>query len=123
MMVGQNLINEKDNTQRSYRPNRRGHTAPRIPKSETKRQNEASRLKPQGRREADRDRSCNARVNVWTYITRTLRTDDDTHRLCEELGSIKSNAVGLCETNRRGKGLRELSRVEKEGGGGDACMK
>ena len=45
----------------------------------------------------------------YAYNTRTLRTDDDTSRLVEELGNIKWHVVGLCETKRRGEGLRELS--------------
>ena len=66
-------------------------------------------LSPQGRREADRFRSSNAKIHVCTYNTRTLRTEDDTNRLVEELGNIKWHVVGLCETKRRGEGLRELS--------------
>ena len=88
---------------------RKGQIAPQTPKSETKSQHEASRLKPQGRREADRFRSSNAKIHVCTYNTRTLRTEDDTNRLVEELGNIKWHVVGLCETKRRGEGLRELS--------------
>ena len=88
---------------------RKGQIAPQTPKSETKSQHEASRLKPKGRREADRFRSSNAKIHVCTYNTRTLRTEDDTNRLVEELGNIKWHVVGLCETKRRGEGLRELS--------------
>ena len=88
---------------------RKGQIAPQTPKSETKSQHEASRLKPQGRREADRFRSSNAKIHVCTYNTQTLRTEDDTNRLVEELGNIKWHVVGLCETKRRGEGLRELS--------------
>ena len=88
---------------------RKGQIAPQTPKSETKSQHEASRLKPQGRREADRFRSSNTKTHVCTYNTRTLRTEDDTNRLVEELGNIKWHVVGLCETKRRGEGLRELS--------------
>ena len=99
---------------------RKGQIAPPTPKPETKSQHEASRLKPQGRRETDRFKSSNAKIHrfrssndkihVCTYNTRTLRTDDDTSRLVEELGNIKWHVVGLCETKRRGEGLRELSR-------------
>ena len=88
---------------------RKGQIAPQTPKSETKSQHEASRLKPQGRREADRFRSSNAKIHVCTYNTRTLRTEDDTNRLVEELGNIKWHVVGLCETKRGGEGLRELT--------------
>ena len=88
---------------------RKGQIAPQTPKSDTKSQHEASRLKPQGWREADRFRSSNAKIHVCTYNTRTLRTEDDTNRLVEELGNIKWHVVGLCETKRRGEGLRELS--------------
>ena len=87
---------------------RKGQIAPQSPKSETKYQHEASRLKPQGRREADRFRSSNAKIHVCTYNTRTLRTEDDTNRLVKELGNIKWHVVGLCETTK-GEGLRELS--------------
>ena len=87
----------------------KGQVAPQTPKSETKSQHEASSLKPQGRREADRFRSSNAKIHVCTYNTWTLRTEDDTNRLVEELGNIKWHVVGLCETKRRGEGLRELS--------------
>ena len=88
---------------------RKEQIAPQTPKSETKPQHEASGLKPQGRREADRFRSSNAKIHVCTYNTRTLRTKDDTNKLVEELGNIKWHVVGLCETKRRGEGLRELS--------------
>ena len=88
---------------------RKEQIAPQTPKPETKSQHEASRLKPQGRRKADRFRSSNAKIHVCTYNTRTLRTEDDTSRLVEELGNIKWHVVGLCETKRRGEGLRELS--------------
>ena len=89
---------------------RKGQIAPQTPKPETKSQHEASGLKPQGRREADRFKSSNATIHVCTYNTRTLRTEDDTSRLVEELGNIKWHVVGLCETKRRREGLRELSR-------------
>ena len=88
---------------------RKGQIAPQTPKPETKSQHEASRLKPQGRREADRFKSSNAKIHVCTYNTRTLRTEDDTSRFVEELGNIKWHVVGLYETKRRGEGLRELS--------------
>ena len=88
---------------------RKGQIAPQTPKPETKSQYEASRLKPQGRHEADWFKSSNAKIHVCTYSTRTLRTEDDTSRLVEELGNIKWHVVGLCETKRRGEGLRELS--------------
>ena len=88
---------------------RKGQIAPPAPKPETKSQHEASRLKPQGRREAYRFQSSNAKMHVCTYNTRTLRTDDDTSRLVEELGNIKWHVVGFCATKRRGEGFRELS--------------
>ena len=53
--------------------------------------------------------SSNAKILVCTYNIRKLRTDDDTSRLVEELGKIKWHVVGLCETKRKGEGLRELS--------------
>ena len=80
---------------------RKGHIAPQTPKSETKSPHEALHLKPQGRREADRFRSSNAKIYVCTYNTRTLRTEDDTNRLVEELGNIKWHVVGLCETKKK----------------------
>ena len=83
---------------------RKGQIAPQTPKSETKSQHEASRLKPQGRREADRFRSSNAKIHVCTYNTRTLRTEDDTNRLVEELGNIEWHVLGLCE----GAGIAQL---------------
>ena len=95
---------------------RKGQIAPQTPKPETKSQHEASRLKPQGQRQADRFRSSNAKIHVCTYNTRTLRTEDDTSRLVEELGNIKWHVVGLRKTKRRGEGLRELL-------GGHGCMK
>ena len=95
---------------------RKGQITPQTPKSETKSQHEASRLKPQGRREADRFRSNNAKIHVCTYNTRTLRTEDDTNRLVEELGNIKRHVEGLCETKRRGKDLENYQ-------GGHGCMK
>ena len=116
LMVGQNPINDKKKQRGRTTQDRKGQIAPsynprskQTPKSETKSQHEASRLKPQGRREADRFRSNNAKIHVCTYNTRTLRTEDDTNRLVEELGNIKRHVEGLCETKRRGEGLRELS--------------
>ena len=99
------MMKEKQSTAQD----RKGQIAPQTPKPETKSQHEASRLKPQGRREADRFKSSNAKIHVCTYNTRTLRTGDDTSRLVEGLGNIKWHLVGLCETKRRGEGLRELS--------------
>ena len=87
---------------------RKWHIAPPTPKPETKSQLEASRRKPQRRRETDRFSSSNAKIHVCTYNTQTLRTDDDTNRLVEELGNIKWHVIGLCETKRRGEGLRDL---------------
>ena len=122
LIVGQTPSMMKVKQRGRTAQDRKGHIAPPTPKSEAKPQHEASRLKPQGRREADRFRSSNVKINVCTYNTRTLRTDDDTNRLVEKLGNIKSQVVGLCETKRRGEGPRELSRVgrrreEREGGG------
>ena len=110
LMVGQktpSIMKEKQRGRTAQ--DRKGQVAPQTPKSETKSQHEASRLKPQGRREVGRFRSSNAKIHVCTYNIRTLRTGDDTNRLVEELGNIKWHVVGLCETKRRGKGLRELS--------------
>ena len=101
------MMNEKQRGRTAQ--DRKGQIATQTPKPETKSQHEASRLKPQGRREAERFKSSNAKIHVCTYKTRTLRTDDDTSRLVEELGNIKRHVVGLCKTKRRGEGLRELS--------------
>ena len=51
-------------------------------------------------------------MSVCTYNTYTLRTDDDTDRLVEELGNVEWHVVEQCETNRRGgwEGLKEFSR-------------
>ena len=94
----------------------KGHIASSTLMPETKPQHEASRLKPQRRRETDSFRSCNAKINVCTYNTRTLKTDDDTNRLVEELGNIMCHVVELCETKRRGEEVREFSW-------GRGCMK
>ena len=107
------MMKEKE-TKRSYSPRPKRHIAPPTPKPETKRQHEASRLKPQGRCETDGFRSSNARINVCTYNTLTLRTDEDTNRLVEDSGNIKWHVVGICETKRRGKWLRELSAGKTE---------
>ena len=109
LMVGQNPINDERKTRGHTAQDRKGQIAPQTPKPETKSQHEASHLKPQGRREADRFKSSNAKIHVCTYNTRTLRTHDDTSRLVEELGNIKWHVVGQWETKRRGEGLRELS--------------
>ena len=82
-IVGQNPIIMAEKTKRSYSP-RKGQITPPSPKPETKSQHEASRLKLQVRREAERFKSSNATIHVCTYNTRTLRTDDDTSRLVEE---------------------------------------
>ena len=89
----------------------KGQIALQTPKPETKSQHKASRLKPQGRREEHRFKSSNAKIHVCTYNYQTLRREDDTSRLVEELDNIKWHVVGLCETKRRGEGLRELSEV------------
>ena len=104
-MAGQNPLSEKTKQRGHVAQDRKGHIAPRILNSPTKSQHEASHLKPEGRREAERVRSCNARINVYTYNTRTLRTDDGIHRLVEELGNIKL-ASSWAMRNRRGEGLR-----------------
>ena len=101
------MMKEKQRGRRAQ--DRKEQIAPQTLKPETKSQHEASRLKPQGRREADRFKSSNAKIHVCTYNTRTLRTNDDTSRLVEELGNIKWHVVGLCETKRRGKDLENFS--------------
>ena len=63
-------------------------------------------------------RSCNAKINVCTYNTRTLRTDDDTNRLVEELGNIKWHVIGLVKQKEEGKGFENF-----QGEGGHGCMK
>ena len=94
----------------------KGQIAPQTPKPEKKSQHEASRLKPQGRCEADRFKSSsNVKIHVCTYNIRTLRTEDDTSRLVEELGNIKWHVVGLCETKRRGEGLSGVSWMYETG--------
>ena len=109
------MMKEKQRGRKAH--DRKGQIASQTPKSVTKSQHEASRLKPQGLCEADRFRSINAKMHVCTYNARTLRTEDDINRLVEELDNIKWHVVGLCETKRRGEGLRELSG-DREGGGG-----
>ena len=99
----------KDKQRGHTAQDRKGQIASQTPKPETKSQHEASRLKLQGQRETDRFKSSNAKIHVCTYNTRTLRIEDDTSRLIEELGNIKWHVVGLCETKRREEGLRELS--------------
>ena len=98
LILGQNPINDERKQRGRTAQDRKGQIAPQTPKPETKSQHEASRLKPQGRREADRFKSSNAKIHVCTYNTRTLRTDNDTSRLVEELDNIKWPMVGLCET-------------------------
>ena len=93
LIVGQNPINHERKTKRSYSP-RKEQIAPPSPKPETKSQHEASRLKLQVQLEAERFKSSNATIHVCTYNARTLRTDDDTSRLVEELGKIKWHVVG-----------------------------
>ena len=80
----------------------KGHIASPTPKPETKSQHEASCPKPHGRRETDRFRSSDAKINVCTHNTRTLRTTDDANSFVEELGNINWYVVGLCETKRSG---------------------
>ena len=48
-------------------------------------------------------------LGVYTYNILTLRTDDDTSRPVKEFGNLKWHVVGLCETQRSGKGLGKLS--------------
>ena len=119
LIVGHNPINHERKKQRLHTAqDQEGHIAPSIPKPETKSQHEASRLKPQEQREADRFKSSNTKIHVCTYNTRTLRTDNDTSRFIEELGNTKWHVVGLYETQRRGDALRELSGWWGGGGGG-----
>ena len=84
---------------------RKGYIASSISKSDTKFQHEASRLKTLGWRETDWVRSCNTRINVCIYNTRTLGIDDDTNRLFEELGNIAWHVVGQCVQKEEGNGL------------------
>ena len=53
--------------------------------------------------------SSNAKINVCTYNTHTLRTGNDTNRLVEGTGNIRWHVDGLCDTKRRGEGLRDFS--------------
>ena len=106
----------KENQRGGTAQDRKGQIAPPTPKPETKSQHEASCLKPKRRREADRFKSSNAKIHVCTYNTQTLRTDDDTSRLVEELSNIKWHVAGLCETKEEGKGLENFQ-------GGHGCMK
>ena len=88
LLAGQNLINEKRQSERERErcrtaQDRKGHKAPQTPPI-------ASRPKPQGRCEAERVTSCNTRMNVYTQNTRILGTDDNANRLIEELDKMRS---------------------------------
>ena len=85
------------------------------PLPETKSQHEFSCLKLQGRRERDRFRSSNAKINIFTFNTQTLRTDDYTNRLVEELGNIKWHVVDYVKQREEGMGLENFQR-------GHGCM-
>ena len=88
---------------------RKGHIAPPVSKSEAKTQHEASCQSCMDGVRQMGSGVATLKNNVCTYYTQTLKTDDDTNRLVEELGNIKWHAVGLCETNKEDlKGLENF---------------
>ena len=71
-------------------------------------QNDVTPPNPTGSDATERGGSSTTTLNVCTYNTRTLRTDDDLNRLMEDLEHIKWDVVGISETKREGEGLIEL---------------
>jgi exonuclease III len=47
-------------------------------------------------------------INICTYNTRTLRTEESLESLLDELRDFKWDIIGLCETKRKGEGITEL---------------
>ncbi|XP_072022386.1 craniofacial development protein 2-like [Amphiura filiformis] len=47
-------------------------------------------------------------LNICTYNTRTLKTDESLESLLDELQNFKWDIIGLCETKREGEGVVEL---------------
>ena len=76
--------------------------------SETTSQYDAVQLNLKGSCTADGSRGSTAILNVCTYNVRTLRTEDDLHRLIDEVEQIKRDIIGLCETCRKREGLSEI---------------
>ena len=79
------------------------------PNSEERPRNDASRLNLLRSCGADRKRKGNSDLNICTYNTRTLRTQDDLERLPEEIkiDNFKWDVIGLSETKRHGEGLTQ----------------
>ena len=50
---------------------------------------DATRLKTQGHRAADKNREKYANVNICTYNVKTLSNEDEVENLLEELGKIE----------------------------------
>ena len=55
-------------------------------------------LNLKGSYRADGSRRSTPVLNVCTYNIRTLRTEDDLDKLIDEVGQIKWDVTGLCET-------------------------
>ncbi|XP_072041043.1 craniofacial development protein 2-like [Amphiura filiformis] len=47
-------------------------------------------------------------INICTYNTRTLRTEESLESLIDELRDLKWDIIGLSETKRAGEGIEEL---------------
>ena len=47
-------------------------------------------------------------LNIYTYNTRTLRTEEVLETLMDELKEFKWDVIGLAETKREGQGIEEL---------------
>ena len=109
--MAKNLSDMKSNEKRGR--NAQGQMEQRKmpnPNSEGRPQHDASRLNPSpGSCGAERKRKGNSDLNICTYNTRTLRTQDDLERLLEEIEDFNWDIIGLCETKRHGEGLTQTN--------------
>lgn len=71
--------------------------------------NDVMQSKPKGSCVIDEGHSNrHTELNICTYNTRTLRTDESLESLLDELQNFKWDIIGLCETKRDGEGVVEL---------------
>ena len=71
--------------------------------------NDVLQLKPKGSCKIDKEaKGGQTYINICTYNTRTIRTDESLESLLDELKDFKWDIIGLAETKREGESTIEL---------------